>query len=217
MPVEGFKSGDAFNKVFAGDDCDLKAIKAEDGWYIEGYANTKHKADRYMDIPMDGCYQLKEFKKNPLMLIDHDNSAAAAAGKFVVCEEDEKGLFVRAKLMENPVNPLVQHAINAVKEKIIKAFSIRGRWHYERKEGDPHWYIKKADIWEISLVGIPADPRSLITKVGEESGKTIEPEDGKGEPKSIEELIKAYREQPDEKILIDIMKKRDNNGSQKVN
>ena len=61
-------------------------ISEKDGLtIIEGYANTKNFADRYGDIPTvykkkrSFVYKLDEFKKNPVLLIDHVNRVTEGA------------------------------------------------------------------------------------------------------------------------------------------
>jgi len=144
---------------------DLKIeIKKEDGKekiYISGYANTKNKPDAYGDIPIgDNVYDLKRFKANPVLLVDHNNSAGMIAGRFVMTKEDEKGLAFKARLMdlEDIHNDIVKHAVSAFIKGFGRALSIGGRWLYDKKHPK---HLTKAIIHEISLVGVGADGNAL--------------------------------------------------------
>lgn len=144
-------------------------IKAEDGVItISGYANTKGTADRYGDVPTvmpairNYVYELTEFRKNPVMLIDHNNSVGYIAGSFTQLQEDEKGLRFKAAFSKSNF-PLVAHARTVYAEGHGKALSIAGRWFFENKDAQEQ--LTYADIFEISLVGVGADPNALAGKV----------------------------------------------------
>lgn len=179
---------------------DLKVDQSSDGLFIEGYVNTKNKPDSYGDIPTNyngqPVYDLTRYKKNPVLLVDHNNSAGYVAGKAVDISEDEKGLKAKFKLMDNPVNPLVQHAVNAVKEGLLIGTSIGGRWFYENP--DNRQQLTKAAIAEISLVAVGADPRALVKPVKKSlSSEGIEAK----KAEFLAALIADYRETSSEKLL----------------
>ncbi|MCR5504999.1 MAG: HK97 family phage prohead protease [Elusimicrobiaceae bacterium] len=143
------------------------SVKQENGLvYIEGYANTKNLADRYGDIPTvlktkrNFVYELSEFKKNPVLLIDHVNQLDHLAGSVTEIFEDEKGLYFKA-LFSASNHPTIAHARQLYKEGHAKGISIAGRFHYEVPSNPS--LLTLAEIYEISLVAIPADPRSLAT------------------------------------------------------
>lgn len=167
---------------------DFKSGKMDDGrTFIEGYANTKGSADRYGDIPTvfkplrDYVYDLKEFKKNPVLLLDHMNSVENIAGSFSekvggFVYEDEKGLKFKAIFSDSDFAP-VKHARTVYSEGHGKALSIGGKWFFENKDNLNE--LTLADIHEISLVGVGADPNALTTKkIGE---KDLNSESAKGQ------------------------------------
>lgn len=141
------------------------SVKQENGLvFIEGYANTKNSADRYGDIPCplygkrDYVYELTEFKKNPVLLVDHINRLDHLAGSVVEIREDKKGLYFKA-LFSSSSHPVIAHARQLYREGHAKGISIAGRFHYENPS-NPNM-LTLAEIYEISLVAIPADPNSL--------------------------------------------------------
>jgi len=144
---------------------DLKATKAEDGTIkIRGYANTKGNKDRYGDIPTvfpalrNYVYELNQFSKNPVMLVDHKNSATWIAGSFDVLREDELGLYFEASFTKSDYPP-VAHVRQVYAEGHGRALSISGRFFWEDKDNPNH--LTYVDMIEISLVGVGADPNAL--------------------------------------------------------
>ena len=169
---------------------DLKISEENGKVVIRGYANTKGKADRYGDITTvfsglrNYVYELSEFKKNPVMLLDHSNQVSHIAGSFSEIEEDEIGLRVKA-VFSNSDLPEIKHARTVYLEGHAKAFSIAGRWHYEDKDHKEN--LTYAEIYHISPVGVGADPDAL--------GFTeIEPEKEKA-PEKDTEKEKALKDQ----------------------
>jgi HK97 family phage prohead protease len=153
------------NKILAIDG--LKVYEGEGGHtYISGYANTKNIADRYGDIPTvyaplrNFVYDISAFKNNPVMLINHNNAVEFIAGSFVEIREDDKGLFITGKFSKSDL-PIVKHAREVYAEGHAKALSISGRWHFEDTKNPKH--LTLAEIYEISLVAVPADPNALAT------------------------------------------------------
>jgi hypothetical protein len=149
-------------KIF--DIAECKAYQEGDNVIIEGYANTKGHPDRDGDIPTvmnslrNYVYELKDYLKNPVMLIDHENSVDHIAGSFLIVREDEKGLFVRG-MFSNSDFPLIKHARTVYLEGHAKAFSIGGYWYFE-DEANPK-ALTYAVICDISLVGVGADQDAL--------------------------------------------------------
>lgn len=180
---------------------DSKIESTSSGLFFEGYVNTKNKPDSYGDIPTgDNVYDLSRYKTSPVLLINHNNNVKDIAGKAVQLSEDEKGLWVKFKLMDNPVSQDVAHAIEAVRQGLLKTTSIGGRWEYDSKK--PNNLIK-ASIFEISLVAIPADPRAIGQVVKSSCDK-----DDKASAEVIGRLVGLYRSSQDIKILKHILKVR---------
>jgi HK97 family phage prohead protease len=145
---------------------EFKAITEDGKLTISGYANTKNKPDRYGDKPTvfsdlrDYVYDLKEFKKNPVMLMNHENKIEKIAGSYSQVKEDEKGLFVKGVFSDSDL-PEIKHARKVYSEGHAKALSIAGRFHFEDKDNADN--LTLAEIYEISLVAIPADPDAMVS------------------------------------------------------
>lgn len=137
---------------------DIKAEDENGALKISGYANTKYTPDRYGDVPTpynrSYVYELEEFKRNPVLLLDHCQGVEHIAGRVTDIYEDERGLFFEAELSASDL-PAVKHARRLIKEGTLKTVSIGGIWRYEDVQNPSHLTLAK--IFEISLVAVPAD------------------------------------------------------------
>ena len=143
---------------------------------ISGYANNKHIADRYGDIPTEYnrsyVYELEEYRRNPVLLMDHDQDIAHMVGSVTNIFEDEKGLYFEAEISNSDL-PIIKHARQLIKEGHLKTVSIAGIWLYEDLQNPSHLTLAK--IFEISLVAVPADTYAVFApKTPAESAKSAE-------------------------------------------
>lgn len=168
MKIKQFKGKKEFTIT------DFKATQQDGKVIISGYANTKGVADRYGDIPTpfnrSYVYDLQEYLRNPVILLDHDAEVKNLAGKCNEIREDEKGLFFKAEITNSEL-PIMEHVRTLIREDILKTVSIGGIWLYEDLENPAHLTLAK--IYEISLVTIPADTYATFEQVKKEE-KTAE-------------------------------------------
>ena len=148
---------------------DFKAVEENGVVKISGYANNKNIADRYGDIrtPFNRSfvYELEEYRRNPVLLLDHEAEVKKLCGTVTEIYEDERGLYFEATLSTSDL-PEVKHARTLIKEGYLKTVSIGGIWLYEDMENPSHLTLAK--IFEISLVAIPADTYATFTEVKSE-------------------------------------------------
>lgn len=151
---------------------DFKAVEENGVVKISGYANNKGIADRYGDIPTpfnrSFVYELEEYRRNPVLLLDHEAEVKKLCGTVTEIREDERGLYFEAVLSNSDL-PEVKHARTLIKEGYLKTVSIGGIWLYEDLENPAHLTLAK--IFEISLVAIPADTYATFEQVKEEPKK----------------------------------------------
>lgn len=146
-----------------------KGVKEiENGIEIEGYASTKDK-DRQRDIVEPWAFKnaLKGYMSNPIVLLQHD--ANKPIGKVTEASIDENGLYIKAQITED-----TDWVFSKLKNEVLRAFSIGYRIKdYEiEEEKDVDWYttdrhqtIKDLELYEISLVSIPANPYALSKSI----------------------------------------------------
>ncbi len=175
--IKGSKEKPAFKQVL------IEGIKiSEDNGIlsIAGYANTKGHPDRYGDVPSvfpakrNYVYELANYRKNPVLLLDHNHNSDHLAGQMADIREDDIGLFFKAHLIDSPL-PAMLHARAAIKAGALRGVSIAGTFYYENS--DMPNQLTLADIYEISLVTVPADPDALagpVSKNANSQSKTRE-------------------------------------------
>ena len=135
------------------------------GVYIEGFAN-KATVDRGDEIIATDAWELDNFKKNPVILFNHgfDSLGGTPVGKAVSVTPTEEGLFLKVK-MSNSQAPGIKMVRDLVEERILKAFSVgfnSKESDTEEREGKRVRVIKKAELFEVSIVGIPMNQDSLF-------------------------------------------------------
>ena len=127
---------------------------------FEGFASTFENVtpeDRDGDYIMEGAFNetINDFKKNPIMLTDHVNSVHSVAGSYDFIGKNAGGLAVRGRITNAPDMKSIRFK---VAEGHIKALSIGGMFQWiEDRRG-----IEKVDLFEISLVAVPANPDALV-------------------------------------------------------
>jgi len=123
---------------------------------ISGYLSTFEgttESDRQGDAVIAGAFRetIQKFMLNPVLLIDHRNSVTSIAGRFTSMKEDKQGLKFEALISDAPGMADIRHKIAT---GMLKTTSMGGLFHYA--EGGRK--IFKVDLWEGSLVAIPANP-----------------------------------------------------------
>jgi HK97 family phage prohead protease len=130
---------------------------------ISGYLSTfKHvtEADRDGDYVEKGAFaeSLPRFMKNPVLLLNHQGGVDNIAGNFTEAKEDASGLRFTAEISNSPTERM-RHVRALVAEGRLKTVSMGGRFHYK----DDGRGIFKVDLYEGSLVSIPANPDALFS------------------------------------------------------
>lgn len=149
-------------------DCEVKlaGTDAANGT-VDGYASVFGIIDRGGDIVMPGAFKasLAEWKRKkafPPMLWQHDSWNPVGIWSEMV--EDEKGLRVKGDLVLEV--PQAASARALMLAGAVKGLSIGYRtvdYEIDRQTGVRK--IKKAELWEVSLVTFPMLPEAQITGV----------------------------------------------------
>lgn len=144
--------------------------------------------DRSGEVIKQEWIDIKEYMKNPVVLVNHDYRVESIVWKATkVWKEWEK---TYAEWVFSQVNPKAQMIQAMYNEWMIKAVSI---WFipYERKDWDT---IVKSSMLEFSFVAVPCNPEALSTEWKELMKKGIESglikEEKKVEEISLKDIMK---------------------------
>ena len=165
-------------------------LKAGDNGIVEGYASTWTKTpDSYGDIVIKGAFtetlKKKKATGHPFPLcFNHD--FGQIIGAVTEAEEDDFGLKIKASFLNTA---LAQEKRELVKEGIVWqfsfAYSVLG-WEEpteEEKKQGIFQKLTKLDLYEVSLVPVPANQTAIVTEVKNDSEvetKEVEVEEKSG-------------------------------------
>jgi len=144
---------------------ETKEIEVKGSKFIEfeGYLSTFHNADLVGDVVLPGAFLESLAEKMPKLLWMHNWDEPI--GVFVEAKEDDKGLFVKARM------PLDDDFVRGRVAPQLKAGSIdsmsigfyRKVTRYDEESGIR--YLEKVELIEGSLVTFPANPRAKVEAI----------------------------------------------------
>lgn len=134
---------------------------------IKGYASTfGGEPDAHGDVVVSGAFKKTLIKNSGRIkfLVGHDWNQIV--GKIIHAEEDEKGLYIEAKIVDTALGKDLMKLVDAgVIDRMSIGFVVKD---YEWDD-DGVFYIKEVDLYEVSAVGLPANDRAHIQKsIGDE-------------------------------------------------
>jgi HK97 family phage prohead protease len=136
----------------------------EDGTYE--YVASDETVDRYGDVVRVAGWDLKNYRKNPIILFAHqkDNPVGIASKVWI----EGKKLLVRIKLADEGTSDFIDTLRKLVKQKIVRAVSVGFMPTEEPKyiRDEKNEYItgmefNGQELLENSLVTVPANPSAL--------------------------------------------------------
>lgn len=153
----------------------IAAQMSADG-FVEGYAATfDRKPDSYGDVIAKGAFArtLEEWRAKggeglsiPLLYAHNTDDAMHNIGMVTEAHEDEKGLFIHAEFDAD--NPTAQYARKLVQEGRLYQFSfayaIRDAGEVQL-DGHYAYELRDLDLYEVSLVQIPANQNAVVTGI----------------------------------------------------
>jgi HK97 family phage prohead protease len=148
---------------------------------VEGYAATFDRTpDSYGDVIAKGAFArtLDEWAKKgqpiPLLYGHNTDDPMHNIGKVTEAHEDEKGLFVRAEFDAD--NPTAQYARKLAAEgrlyQFSFAYSVRDAGTVTLEDGTDAYELRDLDLYEVSLVQIPANQGAVVTSVKSDAPAT---------------------------------------------
>lgn len=157
---------------------EVKELQSDDDFvHIEGLASTFGNLDRDNDVIAKGAFTNTLTKRMPKLLNQHrmDQPIGVIDHAF----EAEEGLRIKARMPKE--NSMVKDMLPLLRMGALGDFSIGFNVINSDTSPDGVRTIKEIDLWEISIVTIPANPEARITGVKklEEDGekKTTETKD----------------------------------------
>lgn len=154
---------------------------------VEGYAATFDRIpDSYGDVIKAGAFadSLKAWQETgkpiPLLYGHLTDDPGMNIGKVIEAREDERGLFVRAEFDAD--NEKAQYVRKLVQEGRLWQFSfayeILDAGSVTLDDGTDAFELRKLNLFEVSLVQIPANQRAVVTgiKSGRRNSKADEDE-----------------------------------------
>lgn len=170
-------------------------LKEGENGVVEGYASTWTKTpDSYGDIVIKGAFTetLKKRKStgHPFPLcFNHDFDQII--GAVFEAEEDDYGLKISASFLNTPA---AQEKRELVKEGIVWQFSfaysvlgVEQPTEEEKRQGI-YQKLTKLDLYEVSLVPVPANQTAIVTEV--KNDEDVEVKAGKRNSAKDEALIR---------------------------
>lgn len=124
-------------------------------------------ADRYGDTVQVKGWDLRNYRKNPVVLFGH-NSRELPIGRATKTWKDTDALMSQAQFMDEEVSEFADSVYRMLIEGYLKAVSVGFRpLEYEWIKNDKDEYtgginFKKQELLEFSVVPIPANPECLI-------------------------------------------------------
>ena len=149
------------HKLLQIDQIEVKFDSEKEGIF-SGYASVFGGVDAYGDTIIKGAYQnTLENRKRPVQM--RWNHFGDVIGKWLVIQEDEKGLYVEGSLTPN--HSVAQDVYASLKHGAIGGLSIGYRVvkGVENQTGGMDLY--EIDLIEISVVETPADLAAQIDEV----------------------------------------------------
>jgi HK97 family phage prohead protease len=139
----------------------LKREPDQDGVF-EGYASVFGIVDQGMDVVERGAFRKSLGSRKVKMLWQHDMSQPIGVWDDIY--EDERGLFVRGRLLKEVEKG--REAMALLRAGAIDSMSIGYRTIESMPEGDGRVRkLTEVDLFEISLVTFPMLPDAKVTNV----------------------------------------------------
>lgn len=139
---------------------DLKftSSKVEDPVRFKGYASVWGRVDSYGDTIVKGAFAEALKERRPMMLFGHN--PGRVPGKWVDFGEDDKGLYMEGELTPGH-SEAADHAAS-LKHGALNGLSIGGYTIDGEMQKTGGRLIKKFDLYEVSLVSMPAEQEARI-------------------------------------------------------
>ena len=166
--LEAFRKGTAAAPVLYKASGFFKA--AEDGLTL--FVASEESEDRMGDVIEVAGWETKEFKKNPVFMLNHDYSLLPI-GTVPMVKPEGKQLLAGVKWdTEDEMAAFVQ---GKYQRGVMRAVSVGFRPTEFERSGDGVRF-KRQELLELSAVSVPAHPHALARMMGARKFSIIKPE-----------------------------------------
>lgn len=182
----------------------FEMVKAEDAGTISGYFSTyDREPDSYGDVIVPGAFEktiaARKESGHPYPLCwNHDLDQIIGYVDPAEIEETEKGPHMVAHFFDTP---LAQEKRELVKSGVVYQFSfaydVKDSAQVTLEDGTKANELREVDLFEISIVPIPANQNAVMTEV--KSGRRNSKKDADAIREAIrllEEVLGEYEEEP---------------------
>ncbi len=143
-------------------------LTVTDGFKIEGYASLFGACDQGGDVVHKGAYQqsltrLKSEGRAVKMLWQHDPTQPI--GIWDLVKEDERGLYVKGRLLESVEKG--REAAALIAAGALDGLSIGYRTVKASKNDKGQRLLVELELWEVSLVTFPMLPSARVGAKGD--------------------------------------------------
>ena len=142
----------------------MEIKEISDEGYFSGYGSVFDVVDDWDDVIVRGAFAETLRKKTPVMLWQHDSSNPI--GVYEKIYEDDIGLWLEGRLLLDIEKGREAHIL--LKNRAIRGLSIGFlplAWEDEMRSRKKIRVLKDIDLWEVSLVTFPANPKAVVDEV----------------------------------------------------
>ena len=142
----------------------MEIKEISDEGYFSGYGSVFDVVDDWDDVIIRGAFASTLQKKTPIMLWQHDS--AEPIGVYERVRENDIGLWVEGRLLLEIEKGREAHIL--LKNRAIRGLSIGFiplGWEWETRNDTRVRVLKDIDLWEVSLVTFPANPKAVVDEV----------------------------------------------------
>ncbi len=112
---------------------------------------------------VDQSWNLDRYKKNPVVLFSHD-SRELPIGHCTAVGVFNGQLECKIKFVSADANPKAEQVWQSIQEGALRAVSVGfmpGDYRYEKRNGQEVFVLSNNELYEISVVSVPANPEAL--------------------------------------------------------
>ncbi len=152
------------------------------------FVGSTDKWDRDDEIILSSAWMLDHYRQNPVVLFAHDHYQPPIGKTTSVGVNKDGELKFKVKFAEPEVYGFADTVYKLYKNGYMKAVSVGLmplEWEYGKSAEEPYRVITKAELYELSMVPVGANPEALITSKGVMKAM----EDGTVDKFEMEELV----------------------------